>query len=85
MCAYMSCKDSIVGLFSEQVKATPDRIAVVFKDAQLSYQQLNDLSNQLAHYLMAAGIKKETLVPISLHNPLDMVTAILGILKSGAA
>lgn len=81
----MSCKDSIVGLFLEQVKATPDRIAVVFKDTHLSYQQLNDLSDRLAHYLVAAGVKKETLVPISMHNPMDMVTGILGILKSGAA
>lgn len=81
----MSYNDSIVGLFLEQVIATPDRIAVVFGDTRLSYRQLDDLSNQLAHNLIQTGVKKEALVLISLQNPLDMVTGILGILKSGAA
>lgn len=81
----MSYIESIVGLFMEQVTVNPDRIAVVFEDTQLSYRQLNELSNQLAHYLIEAGVKNETLVPISMYNPLHMVTGILGILKSGAA
>lgn len=81
----MYCKDTIVDLFSEQVKKTPDNIAVVFDDSQLDYQQLDYLSNKLANHLTSLGVKKETLVPISLHNPLDMVVGILGILKSGAA
>nr|WP_121273035.1 polyketide synthase [Pedobacter schmidteae] len=81
----MSYKDSIVHLFLQQVKKTPDTPAIVFENTQLSYGQLNTLSDQLANYLKSLGIKKESLVPISMRNPMDMVTGILGILKAGAA
>lgn len=81
----MTYKDTIIDLFKTQVLAAPKRLAVVFKDLHLSYQELNELSDKLANYLLAAGIKKEAMVPVCLHNPLDMVVGILGILKSGAA
>jgi len=81
---------TIVDLFEQQVEQTPDNIAVVFEDQHLTYQQLNDQANQLAHYLLA----RQTQAGIHLHNPLmaiaversvAMVIGLLGILKAGGA
>ena len=76
---------TFIQLFEQQVSNTPDNIALVFGEAAFSYQQLNDRSNQLAHYLRSKGVGEEALVPVCIERSLDMVTAILGILKSGAA
>jgi amino acid adenylation domain-containing protein/non-ribosomal peptide synthase protein (TIGR01720 family) len=76
---------TIIDLFEEQVNKTPDAIAVVFEADQLSYRQLNERANQLAHYLLGKGVKAETLVPICLERSLEMIIAIWGILKAGAA
>ena len=64
---------------------TPENTAVVFEGLQLSYKELNERSNQLAHYLRNKGVKQETLVPLYVHRGLDMIVAILGIMKAGAA
>lgn len=72
-------------LFEAQVKKTPDQIAVVFADEKLTYQQLNQKANQLAHYLQKRGVKSETLVGICLERSIDMIISILGILKAGGA
>jgi amino acid adenylation domain-containing protein/non-ribosomal peptide synthase protein (TIGR01720 family) len=76
---------SIVDLFIEQVKQSPDNTAIGFEEQRLSYEELNERSNQLAHYLIAKGVKAETLVPVCIERSMDMIVAILGILKSGAA
>jgi amino acid adenylation domain-containing protein len=76
---------SIVDLFQEQVIKSPEAIALVFKDQELSYKDLNNLSNQLAHYLQEKGVKAETLVPICIERSLEMIIGILGIMKAGAA
>jgi len=76
---------TIVDLFEEQAERTPQATAVVFENEQLSYQQLNEKANQLAHYLRSLGVKEETLVPLCMERGLDMMTAMLGILKAGAA
>ncbi len=55
---------TFIDLFEEQAAKTPEAIALVFEEEELSYQQLNDRSNQLAHYLRHRGVKEETLVPI---------------------
>ena len=77
-------KDSCIHeLFEEQVKNNPDGIALVFEEQQLSYQQLNQRANQLAHYLITEKqIKPDTLVGICLERSLEMVIAILGSFKS---
>ncbi|MCU7552958.1 amino acid adenylation domain-containing protein, partial [Chitinophagaceae bacterium LB-8] len=75
----------IVSLFEQQVLQTPNNIAVIFEEEQLTYQQLNERSNQLAHYLKSKGVKEETLVPICLDRSVELILAILGILKAGAA
>ena len=70
-------------LFEEQVKRTPDAVAVVFEEAQLTYQELNDRANQLARYLQRLGVGPEALVGICLERSLEMVVGLLGILKAG--
>jgi len=76
---------TIVDLFEEQVAKTPDAIAVVFENQQLTYQELNRRSNQLAHYLHNIGVKPEVLVGICVERSLEMNIGILGILKAGGA
>lgn len=72
-------------LFEEQVRATPDRIAVVFDEQQLTYRELNQRANKLAHYLQKQGLQPGTLVGICLERSLLMLVGILGIIKAGGA
>ena len=72
-------------LFEEQAARTPDAIALVFEDQQLSYQALNAKANQLAHYLQKLGVKPDTLVAICMERSFDMVIGLLAILKAGGA
>ncbi|PHM11857.1 non-ribosomal peptide synthetase [Nostoc sp. 'Peltigera malacea cyanobiont' DB3992] len=80
-------------LFEAQVEQSPDAIAVTFEDQHLSYKELNNRANQLAHYLRSAklsrsdslGVKPEVLVGICVERSLEMVIGILGILKAGGA
>ncbi|MEJ0096570.1 MAG: amino acid adenylation domain-containing protein [Methylocella sp.] len=72
-------------LFEAQAERTPDAIALVFEDAELSYAALNAKANQLAHHLIGLGIGPEAIVALCLPRSLEMVIALLGILKAGAA
>ncbi|MEH2050562.1 amino acid adenylation domain-containing protein [Nostoc sp.] len=72
-------------LFEEQVERTPDAVAVVFENQQLTYHELNCRANQLAHYLRSLGVKPDTLVGICVERSLEMVVGLLGILKAGGA
>src|SRR5215813_13196004 len=72
-------------LFEEQVKKSPDAIAVVFEDQQLTYGELNRRANQLAHYLRKLGVGPEVLVGICMDRSLEMIIGLLGILKAGGA
>ncbi|MBD2435731.1 non-ribosomal peptide synthetase [Nostoc sp. FACHB-110] len=72
-------------MFEAQVERSPDAIAVVFEHQQLTYQQLNQKANQLAHYLQKLGVGPEVLVGICLERSLEMVVGLLGILKAGGA
>ncbi|MUG92217.1 amino acid adenylation domain-containing protein [Scytonema sp. UIC 10036] len=72
-------------LFETQVERTPDAVAVVFEEKQMTYQELNQRANQLAHHLQVLGVKPEVLVGVYLERSLDMVVSILGILKAGGA
>ncbi|KQB41366.1 non-ribosomal peptide synthetase [Flavobacterium aquidurense] len=77
---------TIVDLFEEQVQITPDTIAVIFEKTTLTYQQLNEKSNQLAHYLRANfEIASDDLIAIKLDRSERMIITILAILKAGAA
>lgn len=72
-------------IFEMQVERSPQAIAVVFEDIQLTYQQLNKRANQLAHHLRSLGVGPEVLVGICLERSLEMIVGILGILKAGGA
>lgn len=72
-------------LFEEQVTKTPDNIALVFEDERLTYAELNNRANQLAHYLQHLGVKPEVLVGIYLERSLDNIISLLAILKAGGA
>jgi amino acid adenylation domain-containing protein len=72
-------------LFEEQVQRTPDAIAVVFEEQQLTYQQLNCRANQLSHYLKSLGVGADVLVGICVERSIEMVVGLLGILKAGGA
>jgi amino acid adenylation domain-containing protein len=72
-------------LFESQVERTPDAVAVVFENQQLTYRELNQQANQLAHYLQTLGVRPEVLVGICVERSLEMVVGLLGILKAGGA
>jgi len=72
-------------LFEKQVERTPDAIAVVFEEEQLTYRELNLRANQLAHYLQSLGVGAEVLVGICVKRSLSMIVGLLGILKAGGA
>ncbi|MBG1265874.1 non-ribosomal peptide synthase/polyketide synthase, partial [Nostoc sp. WHI] len=81
---YLSDK-CIHELFEEQVERTPDAVAVVFENQQLTYHQLNSRANQLAHYLQSLGVKADVLVGICIERSLEMIVGLLAILKAGGA
>ncbi len=77
---------SLVDLFEEQVNSTPNNLAVIYDDIELSYHELNSLSNQFADYLRKKYyIQPEDLVGLMLERSEWMIIAILGILKAGGA
>ncbi|EJL20546.1 amino acid adenylation enzyme/thioester reductase family protein,thioester reductase-like protein [Brevibacillus sp. BC25] len=71
--------------FEQQVEKSPDAIAITYKNVELTYKELNERANQLAHQLVSKGVKPDTLVGICVHRSPEMIIGILGVLKSGAA
>ncbi len=72
-------------LFAEQVRRTPEATALVCRDVQLTYRELNEQSNRLAHYLRGRGLSAESLVAVCLERSAQMVVGLLAILKAGGA
>ncbi|MDB9391496.1 non-ribosomal peptide synthase/polyketide synthase [Microcystis aeruginosa] len=72
-------------LIEEQAARTPEAVAVVFENQQLTYAELNSRANQLAHYLRSLGVETEVIVGLCVERSLDMIVALIGILKAGAA
>ncbi len=72
-------------LFTAQAQRTPDAVALVFGNGEMTYRQVNQRANQLAHLLISRGVTVESLVAISLHRSFEMFIGILGIQKAGAA
>jgi amino acid adenylation domain-containing protein len=72
-------------LFEAQVERTPNAIALVFENQQLTYQELDNRANQLAQYLKQLGVEPDVLVGLCVERSLEMVIGILGILKAGGA
>ncbi|HZR42433.1 MAG TPA: amino acid adenylation domain-containing protein, partial [Ktedonobacteraceae bacterium] len=76
---------TIQALFEEQVSRTPYSLALVSAEGTLTYEQLNQRANQLAHYLRQQGIEPEALVGLCMERSAELIIAILGILKAGGA
>ncbi|MEU6749061.1 amino acid adenylation domain-containing protein [Spirillospora sp. NPDC046719] len=72
-------------LFEAQVQRTPDATAVIFEGTQVSYRELNAQANQLARYLIDQGVAPEQVVAIALPRSVELVVALLAVLKAGGA
>ncbi|MEM7758012.1 MAG: condensation domain-containing protein, partial [Cyanobacteria bacterium P01_A01_bin.40] len=72
-------------LFEQQAEQTPNAVAVVFQDQQLTYHELNQRANSLAHYLQKLGVKPEFKVGLCVERSPEMIIGMLGILKAGGA
>lgn len=71
-------------LFAQQAQRTPNQSALIFNDQEITYKQLNESSNQLAHYLLKTGVSPGEAVGLSKPRSIEMVVALLAILKCGA-
>ncbi|MCK4259319.1 MAG: amino acid adenylation domain-containing protein [Halanaerobiales bacterium] len=76
---------TIQRLFEEQVQRTPDNIAVLFEETQLTYSQLNEKANQLARKLRSLGVQADSIVGIMVERSLEMIIGIMGVIKAGGA
>lgn len=83
--ANYSLKKCIHQLFEYRVEQNPDTVAVIFEGQQLTYLELNQRANQLAHHLRSLGVVPDAVVGICIERSLEMAIGILGILKAGAA
>ncbi|MDQ0418693.1 amino acid adenylation domain-containing protein [Croceifilum oryzae] len=72
-------------MFEQQARQRPDQIAVVMGSEQITYQQLNQRANQLAHYLQPFGVGPDVPVGVCMNRSIELVIALLGILKAGGA
>lgn len=72
-------------LIAQQAEVTPEKIAVSFEGQTLTYKELHQRSNQLAHYLQQRGVKPDDLVGICVDRSLEMLVGLLGVLKAGGA
>jgi amino acid adenylation domain-containing protein len=81
----MPVLDFVQRLFEAQVERTPNAPAAVYLEESLTYSELNQRANQLAHHLIALGVRPDTLVAVYTHRNLEMVIALLATLKAGAA
>ncbi len=71
------------GLFEEQAQRTPDAVAVIRGEQRLTYHELNERANRLAHYLRKQGVEPDSRVAICVERGIDMVVGLLAILKAG--
>jgi tyrocidine synthetase-3 len=76
---------TIQELFEEQAAKTPEHIAIIFEEQQLTYKELNNKANQLARVLRNKGVKKNSIVGMMVERSLEMIIGIMGILKAGGA
>ncbi|MBO1542134.1 non-ribosomal peptide synthetase, partial [Pseudomonas sp. OA65] len=76
-------EQTIHGLFEAQVQRTPDAVAVIRGEQRLTYHELNERANRLAHYLRKQGVQPDSRVAICVERGIDMVVGLLAILKAG--
>jgi amino acid adenylation domain-containing protein len=76
---------TIADQFKQQVAKTPNTVAVITKDNQLSYRELDERSNRLARHLQGLGVQPDTLVGVAIERSEALVVSLLAILKAGGA
>src|SRR5690554_4639623 len=76
---------TILDLFENQVRKNPEAPALISGQVEITYMELETASNRVAHYLLSKGLKEEIMVPVFMERSVEMVIAIMGILKAGAA
>ncbi len=81
--AHYNTKHTIVRLFEQQVEATPQAIALRVKNEKQTYAELNERANQFARFLQKAGLKPGQIVGVNADRSIDMIVAMLGVLKAG--
>src|ERR1700689_1399450 len=72
-------------LFAEQAAKTPHAVALVYECQKLTYRELDERSNQLAHHLQRLGVGPDVVVGLCVERSIEMVVGLLGILKAGGA
>jgi amino acid adenylation domain-containing protein len=73
------------GAFEAQAERTPEAVAVEYAGNQLSYRELNERANQVAHYLRGVGVGPDTLVSVCMERSFEMVVALYAVMKAGGA
>jgi len=75
---------NFINLIAASAVENAEKIAVIFKNQRISYRQLEDRTNQFAHYLLSLGVKKGEVIGVAMDRSIDMLLALIGITKSGA-
>jgi amino acid adenylation domain-containing protein len=82
---YGAVQQCVHELFEEQVERNPEAIAIVYEDRKVTYRELNQKANQLAHFLRSQGVRPDSLVGLCVERSPEMMVGVLGILKAGGA
>ncbi len=77
--------ESLISLFEKQVKLNPDAIAIICEEQSLTYDELNDQVNIVAYYLRQQGVQSESLVAVHLPRSIELIIAILAVIKADGA
>lgn len=77
--------DTWPAMFAEQVRQRPDSVALIFEDEELTYAELDERANRLAHALIARGAGPERIIALALPRSAELIVAEVAVLKSGAA
>ena len=75
----------LITYFEDQVKQNPNKTAIIFNDKEISYDNLNKLSNKIANYLISCDVKENDVVSILLDRNEMLIASMIGVLKAGAA
>jgi amino acid adenylation domain-containing protein len=75
----------LAALVEEQVRRGPKRVAITFEDRDVTYGDLNERANRLAHHLVRRGVKPDALVGVCLERTPDLIIALLAVIKAGGA
>jgi fengycin family lipopeptide synthetase B len=76
---------AIHALFASQALENPEAVALICQEQSLSYRELNERANQVAHHLRSLGVRSESLVAVCLERSAELIISLLGVLKAGGA